>query len=60
MIEWGPPDPPGWLPKYFAKGLPKQDSETFAETREYIEELLAWRERPVEEDDLPEAVELVD
>ena len=60
MIEPDPPDPPGRLPKYLAEGLPKQDSETLAETREYIEELLAWRERPVDEDDLPEAAEPVD
>ena len=60
MTEQDPPAPPGQLPKYLAEGLPKQDSETLAETREYIEELLAWRERPVDEDDLPEAAEPVD
>ena len=60
MTEQDPPAPPGQLPKYLAEGLPKQDSETLSTTREYIEELLAWRERPVEEDDLPEAAEPVD
>ncbi|WP_049995827.1 DUF6788 family protein [Halococcus sediminicola] len=64
MTEQDPPAPPGQLPKYLAEGLPKQDSETLAETlaetREYIEELLAWRERPVEEHDLPEEAEPVD
>ena len=60
MAEEGPPTPPASLPKYLAEGLPKQDMKTLAETREYIEELLAWRERPVEEDDLPEAAEPID
>ncbi|WP_049996314.1 DUF6788 family protein [Halococcus sediminicola] len=60
MVEQDPPVPPGQLPKYLAEGLPKQDSETLAETRKYIEELLAWRERPVEEGDLPEEAEPVD
>ncbi|WP_154019912.1 hypothetical protein [Halococcus sediminicola] len=50
MTEQDPPAPPGQLPKYLAEGLPKQDNETLAEAREYIEELLAWRVRPVEED----------
>lgn len=60
MTERDPPASSGQLPKYLAKGLPKQDSETLAETCEYIEELLAWGERPVEKDDLPEAAEPVD
>ena len=60
MTEQDPPAPPGQLPKYLAEGLPKQDSETLLETSKYIDELLAWRERPVEEDDLPEAAEPID
>ena len=60
MTEQDPPATPGRLPKHLAKGLPKQDSETLAETRAYIKELLAWRERSGDEDDLPEAAEPVD
>ena len=54
MTEQDPPAPPGQLPKYLAEGLPKQDSETLSETREYIEALIEWSQRQVKEGDLPE------
>lgn len=52
------PTVPPSLPNYLAEGLPKQDDETLREAREYIDELLAARERhqnePVTDDELPE------
>jgi hypothetical protein len=53
MAEKEPPVPPASLPKYLANGLPKQDSETLSETQEYIEALIEWSRRPVDEEDLP-------
>ena len=54
-----PPTAPPSLPKYLAEGLPKQDSETLSETQEYVEALIEWSQRPVE-DDLPDSAEPVD
>ena len=55
---------PETLPKYLAEGIPKQDDATLRETREFIDELLADRERrreqPVPEDELPEDAEVVE
>ncbi|WP_380683575.1 DUF6788 family protein [Saliphagus infecundisoli] len=59
-----PPTAPSTLPKYIADGLPKQDDETLRDTREYIDQLLADRERrreePVTEDDLSDDVDVVE
>ena len=55
-----PPTAPPSLPKYLAEGLPKQDSETLLETQEYLDELIEWKQRPVDEDDLPDSAEPVD
>ncbi|WP_135366495.1 DUF6788 family protein [Halosimplex halophilum] len=52
--------PPPSLPKYLAEGLPKQDASTLKATREFVEELIAERERPVESDDLPDDATVVD
>ena len=60
MAEEEPPVPPQSLPKYLAEGLPKQDSETLSETREYLEELIDWSQRPIEEADLPEDAQPVE
>ncbi|WP_114579517.1 DUF6788 family protein [Saliphagus sp. LR7] len=58
-----PPTAPTSLPDYVADGLPKQDDETLRDTREYIDQLLADRERrreePVTEDELPDDVDVV-
>jgi hypothetical protein len=51
-----PPTAPPSLPKY----LPKQDTETLSDTREYLDKLIEWKQRPIDEDDLPEAAEPVD
>lgn len=60
MAQETPPTAPKSLPKYIADGLPKQDVETLSDAREYIDELLAWYRRPVEDDDLPDGAEPVD
>ena len=39
---------PARVPKYLAEELSKQDTEILSETREYIEALIEWSERPVE------------
>lgn len=33
------------MEKYLAEGLPKQDSGTLSETREYVEALIEWSQR---------------
>ncbi|WP_114579158.1 DUF6788 family protein [Saliphagus sp. LR7] len=59
-----PPTAPASLPDYIADGLPKQDDETLRDTQEYIDQLLADRERrredPVTEDELPDDVDVVE
>lgn len=55
-----PPAAPPSLPKYLRKGLPKQDIDRLTDAREYIDELIAWQQRPVEDDELPEEAEPVD
>ena len=57
--EISPIAPPS-LPKYLAEGLPKQNVETLSNAREFIDELIEWKQRPVKNDDLPEAAEPVD
>ncbi|UOO97570.1 hypothetical protein MUK72_20040 (plasmid) [Halococcus dombrowskii] len=60
MADEDPPAPPGSLPKYLAEGLPKQDTETLLETREYLETLIEWSQRPVEGAELPEDAQPVE
>jgi hypothetical protein len=55
-----PPTAPPPLPKYLAEGLPKQDVGTLSDAHEYIDDLIEWKQRPVEDDDLPDSAELVD
>jgi hypothetical protein len=55
-----PPSAPPSLPKYLAEGLPKQDVETLSDAREFIDELIEWKQRSVDEDDLPDSAEPVD
>lgn len=42
------PRPPQSAPKYIKEGLPKQDTETLTELREYIDELIEWRTEDIE------------
>lgn len=51
---------PPSLPKYLAEGLPKQDVSTLKATREFVDELIAGKERPVETDELPDDATVVD
>lgn len=40
------------LPQYLAEGFPKQDVEALSDAREFVDELVEWKQRPVEDDDL--------
>lgn len=51
---------PAALPKYLAEGLPKQDVSTLKATREFVDELIAEKERPVETGELPDDATVVD
>ncbi len=53
----GEPSAPESLPKYLAEGLPKQDDATLADVREYVEALLAHRDRAVDPEELPDDAE---
>lgn len=58
------PIAPDSLPKYLAKGLPKQDRETLEDVQDYVEALLNYRdlldEQPIDGSELPNDAELVD
>jgi hypothetical protein len=60
MPPENPPTAPESLPKYLRNGLPKQEVGTLSDAREYINELIDWKQRPVEDDDLPEKAEPID
>lgn len=54
MATEEPPTAPDSLPKYLRKGLPKQEREALLKTREYIDDLLEWTQRPIDNDELPD------
>ena len=54
------PAPPDSLPKYLAEGISKQDTETLRHVHAYVEDMIEYREQPVEENDLPEAADPID
>lgn len=54
------PTAPDSLPKYLVDGLPKQDTATLEDARNYIEALLEYRRQPVAADGLPDDAEPVD
>jgi len=60
MPTENPPTAPPSLPKYLREGLPKQEVGSLTDAHEYIEELIEWKQRPVEDDDLPEEADPVD
>jgi hypothetical protein len=39
-----PPEPPETLPKYITDGVPKQDTESLHDLRDWIDNLLTYRE----------------
>jgi hypothetical protein len=55
-----PPTAPPSLPKYLAEGLPKQNVEVLSDACEYIDTLIEWKQRSVEDEDLPDSAEPVD
>jgi hypothetical protein len=54
------PEPPTSLPKYLAKGLPKQNVDTLRDIHEYVDALIEHREQPVETGELPDTADPVD
>ena len=60
MPTENPPTAPESLPNYLADGLPKQSVECLTDAREFIDELIEWNQRPVEEEELPDEAEPVD
>lgn len=54
------PAAPESLPKYLIEGIPKQDIETLEETRDYIDELIEHKRRPVPESEIPDDAQVVD
>lgn len=59
MTSQNPPTAPESLPKYLADGLPKQDTDTLQDARDFIDELIDWQERSIAESDLPDSAEPV-
>ena len=60
MPDESPPTAPPSLPNYLADGLPKQDVPNLNAARDYIDELIQWKQRPVEDADLPEEAEPIE
>lgn len=60
MMTNAPPVAPESLPKYLAEGIPKQETETLEDARDYIEALLEYRRRPIDESELPENAEPIE
>jgi hypothetical protein len=60
MGERNPPDAPDSLPKYLADGLPKQDTETLEDVRDFVDALLDYRRGEVPPSDLPDDADPVD
>ena len=54
------PAPPDVLPKYLSKGIPKQNDETLREIQSWIDELLEYRNRPLEEDEVVDSGEQIE
>lgn len=42
---------PDSLPNYLADGVPKQDDQTLYDLQDWIDTLLEYRDRPINEDD---------
>lgn len=60
MTENIAPPAPESLPKYIADGLPKQIVPTLEDTREYIDALIEYQQRPIDPADLPDDAAPVD
>ena len=55
-----PPSAPPSLPKYLSEGLLKQDDDTLRDLRNYVDDLLEYRQQTIEKSDLPENADPVD
>ena len=53
-------EPPDSLPKYLSKGIPKQNDETLREIQSWIDELLEYRNHPLEEDEVVDSGEKIE
>lgn len=60
MTEKTPPAAPSSLPKYLRDGLPNQNVEKLIEARAFIDELVEWKQRPIENADLPKDAEPIE
>lgn len=63
MPDETPPTAPPSLPKYLRNlrnGLPNQNVEKLFDARTFIDELIEWKQRPVEDADLPEEAEPIE
>lgn len=60
MPDSDPPTAPESLPKYLTEGIPKQDTDTLRDLREFLDELLAHRQQAVKLDELPDGADPVD
>lgn len=54
MPEQITPIAPDSLPKYIAEGIPKQDIDTLEDLREYVDEMIEHKRRPVSESEIPD------
>ena len=54
------PVPPESLPKYLSEGIPKQDSETLREAQQWINEVIEYRKRPLDEGEIVDTGEQVE
>lgn len=46
------PSPPDSIPKYIAEGVPKQDNQGLRELQSWIDELLEYRSREIDEQEI--------
>ena len=60
MSNRTPPTAPSSLPKYLREGIPNQNVEKLLEARAFIDELIEWKQRPIEDADLPKDAEPIE
>lgn len=53
-------EPPDSLPKYLSKGIPKQNDEMLREIQSWIDELLEYRNRPLEVEEVLDSSEKIE
>lgn len=60
MTENIAPTAPESAPKYLADGIPKQDVEALEELRDYVDEMIEHKRRPVPEAEIPDDADVVE